>query len=209
MAMARMRLPAPVTDLEIPLRHPALVVFASLAPLLASGCSSVEAWNDNRVTVLEQSFGKAEQVANIGLVAPPGSTYGGRVSFSQYGRIVLVRADLTGLQPNREYGLHVHEHGDCLGATATGIGGHFNPDGKPHGRPGSDASHAGDLMNLRADGEGYVMSVFQTTAISLTPGPRSVIGRSIVLSRDPDDYKTQPDGNSGPPIACGFIRRTD
>jgi len=29
------------------------------------------------------------------------------------------------------------------------------------------------------------------------------------VHKDPDDYKTQPDGNSGPPIACGFIRRTD
>jgi Cu-Zn family superoxide dismutase len=180
-----------------------------LATALAAGCSSVETWNDNRVTVLEQSFGKPDLVANVGLVTPPGSWHGGRVMLSQYGRFVLVRADLTGLERNREYGLHVHEHGDCLGATATGVGGHFNPDGKPHGRPGSDTSHAGDVPNVRADGEGYVISLFQTTAITLSPGPRSVIGRSIVLSRDRDDYKTQPDGNSGPPIACGFIRLTD
>ena len=185
------------------------VVSLTSGALLAGGCSSIEAWNDNRVTVLEQSLGKPEAVANIGLKGPPGSRYGGRVSFSQYGMFVLVRADLTGLDPNREYGLHVHERGDCTGGAGTGIGGHFNPDGKVHGRPGRDPSHAGDLLNVRADGEGYVMYVFQTSAISLTPGPRSLIGRSIVLSRDPDDYKTQPDGNSGPPIACGFIRLTD
>jgi Cu-Zn family superoxide dismutase len=179
-----------------------------VAAALAAGCSSMEKWNDNRVTVLEQSFGKPDLVANVALVTPPGSRYGGRVSFSQYGKFVLVRADLTGLEPNRAYGLHVHEHGDCLGATAAGIGGHFNPDGRPHGRPGTDSSHAGDLPNVRADGEGYVMTVFQSTAMSLSPGPRSVVGRSIVLSRDPDDYRTQPDGNSGPPIACGFIRLT-
>ena len=182
---------------------------AAAAALLASGCSSVASWNDNRVTVLEQSLGKPEAVANVALVTPPGSRYGGRVSFSQYGMFVLVRADLTGLDPNRDYGLHVHEHGDCSGAAGTGVGGHFNPDGKPHGRPGRDPSHAGDLANVRADGEGNVMYVFQTTAFYVTTGPRGVIGRSVVLSRNADDYRTQPDGNSGPPIACGFIRRTD
>ena len=195
----------------MPLRRravPAAVLVAAVAAL-SIGCSSVETWNDSRVTVLEQSLGKPEAVANVQLLTPPGSRYGGRVSFSQYGMFVLVRADLTGLDPNREYGLHVHERGDCLGATPEGIGGHFDPEGKPHGRPGRDPSHAGDLQNVRADGEGYVMYVFQTSAITVTPGPRSIIGRSVVLSRNADDYRTQPDGNSGPPIACGFIRRTD
>ena len=98
MPLRRRAVPAPV----------ALVFVAGLS----AGCSSVESWNDNRVTVLEQSLGKAEAVANVGLVAPPGSRYGGRVSFSQYGMFVLVRADITGLQPNRDYGLHVHERGD-------------------------------------------------------------------------------------------------
>lgn len=186
-----------------------VALLVMLAAALTAGCSSIEAWNDNRVTLLEQSFGKPDLVANVGLATPPGSRHGGRVSLSQYGRFVLVRTDLTGLEPNRAYGLHVHEHGDCLGATAEGVGDHFNPDGKPHGRPGSADSHAGDLPNVRSDGEGYVISVFQATAFTLSPGPRSVIGKSVVLSRNADDYKTQPDGNSGPPIACGFIRLTN
>jgi len=185
------------------------IVAALLAALAAAGCSSIDAWNDNRVTVFEQSLGKPEAVANVGLVAPPGSRYGGRVSFSQHGALLLVRADITGLEPNREYGLHVHERGDCSGGAGTGVGGHFDPEGKTHGRPGREPSHAGDLPNVRSDGEGNVMYIFQTRAITLTGDSRSVIGRSVVLSRDPDDYRTQPDGNSGPPLACGFIRRTD
>jgi Cu-Zn family superoxide dismutase len=32
-----------------------------------------------------------------------------------------------------------------------------------------------------------------------------VIDRGIVVHRDPDDYKTQPTGNSGPRLACGVI----
>jgi Cu-Zn family superoxide dismutase len=33
-----------------------------------------------------------------------------------------------------------------------------------------------------------------------------VIGRTIVVHADPDDYRTQPAGNSGGAIACGVIR---
>jgi Cu-Zn family superoxide dismutase len=29
-----------------------------------------------------------------------------------------------------------------------------------------------------------------------------------VLHRDPDDYRSQPAGNSGPRIACAVIRRS-
>lgn len=190
-------------------RRPVTAGAAALAALLAGGCSTIDAWNDNRVTVVEQTLGKPEAVASVALVAPPGSRYGGRARIAQHGALVVVRVDMTGLERNREYGLHVHEHGDCLGATAAGIGGHFNPDGKPHGHPGRDPSHAGDLPNLRSDGEGVVTYVHQTNAISLASGPRNVIGRSIVVSRDRDDFRTQPDGNTGPPLACGFIRRTD
>jgi Cu-Zn family superoxide dismutase len=32
-----------------------------------------------------------------------------------------------------------------------------------------------------------------------------VIGRAVVVHRDPDDYKSQPAGNSGPRIACGVV----
>jgi Cu-Zn family superoxide dismutase len=184
-----------------------LAIAAALAAMLASGCASIEAWNDNRVTVVEQSFGKPEAVAVAKLSTAPGSMIGGSVSFSQYGAILLVRASLTGLRPNGEYGLHVHERGDCLGATPGGIGGHFNPTGAAHGRPGGrEPVHAGDLSNLRADGEGNALYLFQARALSVTGGPNSVIGRSVVVSRNPDDYQTQPDGNSGPPLACGFIR---
>jgi Cu-Zn family superoxide dismutase len=60
---------------------------------------------------------------------------------------------------------------------------------------------------VAADGEGNVSYAFETTAISLTEGATSVVGRVIVLSRDKDDYRTQPDGGSGPPLTCGRIRR--
>ena len=41
------------------------------------------------------------------------------------------------------------------------------------------------------------------------PGPTSVVGRAVVIHANPDDYASQPAGNSGPRIACGLIRAAD
>jgi Cu-Zn family superoxide dismutase len=42
--------------------------------------------------------------------------------------------------------------------------------------------------------------------ITVAPGPTSVVGRGMIVHRDPDDYKTQPTGNAGPRIACAVIQ---
>jgi Cu-Zn family superoxide dismutase len=34
-----------------------------------------------------------------------------------------------------------------------------------------------------------------------------IIGRTVVVHAKPDDFTTQPSGNSGSKIACGQIRR--
>jgi Cu-Zn family superoxide dismutase len=85
-------------------------------------------------------------------------------------------------------------------------GGHFNPEGKPHGHPGSAERHAGDLPALKADKAGRANLHADVSIISLKPGPTSIIGRAIVVHADPDDFKTQPTGNSGARIACGVIQ---
>ncbi|MCA3183531.1 MAG: superoxide dismutase family protein, partial [Cupriavidus sp.] len=41
--------------------------------------------------------------------------------------------------------------------------------------------------------------------VSVGAGPNSVVGRSVVVHKDPDDYRTQPTGNSGGRIACGVV----
>jgi Cu-Zn family superoxide dismutase len=42
--------------------------------------------------------------------------------------------------------------------------------------------------------------------LSLTEGPAGILKRSVVIHADPDDYKSQPAGNSGKRVACGVIR---
>jgi Cu-Zn family superoxide dismutase len=84
-------------------------------------------------------------------------------------------------------------------------GGHFNPLGKPHGHPSSSERHAGDLPALKANKAGRASVHADLGTITLKPGPTSIIGRAVVVHALPDDYKTQPTGNSGARIACGVI----
>jgi hypothetical protein len=44
--------------------------------------------------------------------------------------------------------------------------------------------------------------------VTLAPGPTSILkagGTSLMIHADPDDYVTDPAGNSGARIACGTI----
>jgi superoxide dismutase, Cu-Zn family len=130
----------------------------------------------------------------------------GEASFEQIGtNKVRVSVYVQGLKPGSEHGLHIHEKGDCSeGGKASG--GHFNPTGKPHGSFQSGDHHAGDLPPLAAAKDGRAKIDVEVSGLAVVPGPSSVVGRAIVVHADPDDFKTQPSGNSGTPIACGVIR---
>ena len=65
--------------------------------------------------------------------------------------------------------------------------------------------NAGDLVSLKADTNGVAKFSYTTTAISVGSGVTDVVGRGLIVHRDPDDFKTQPTGNSGPRLACAVI----
>lgn len=138
-----------------------------------------------------------------------GSSVWGSVSFVEVGGAVLVRADVRGLRPGGQFGFHVHEKGDCSSSDFMSAGGHFNPGGKPHAHFSKTERHAGDLPNLGSDGEGVATYAFETRLLTVQAGPASVIGRAVVIHANPDDYASQPAGNSGPRIACGVIVAAD
>jgi Cu-Zn family superoxide dismutase len=136
-----------------------------------------------------------------------GHTAAGQVTFLQIAERVRVQAVVTGLPPGAEHGVHVHEVGDCSAPDASSAKGHFNPYGKPHAHYTAPERHAGDLPPLKADARGHAQFEADLDIISLTSGPALIVGRSVVVHANPDDFRTQPAGNSGARIACGVIRK--
>lgn len=164
--------------------------------LLAAGCGS---------TGTSGTSGASAPAASATLQPKSGSSTAGSVSFSpRGGNKLMVTVDISGLKPNAEHGFHVHEKGDCSAADAMSAGGHFNPLGKMHGGAMTD-HHAGDIQNLKTDAGGRARGSFEIEGLSVGGGATDVIGKAVVVHRDPDDYKSQPAGNSGPRIACGLI----
>ncbi|HLS85965.1 MAG TPA: superoxide dismutase family protein [Burkholderiales bacterium] len=134
-----------------------------------------------------------------------GSKTIGEATFEQTGdNKVRIFLFAQGLKPNAQHAVHIHEVGDCSAPDASSAKGHFNPTGKPHGAPGS--GHAGDLPMLKANAKGRGNINYEAPGLTVTSGPGSVVGRAIVIHADPDDFKSQPAGNSGARIACGVIR---
>jgi Cu-Zn family superoxide dismutase len=145
--------------------------------------------------------------ASAQLQATRGSSASGEVRFVQHGDKVLVSGEVRGLKPHAEHGFHVHEKGDCSSGDGLSTGGHFNPMGKKHGAHGGGEHHVGDLPSLKADAYGVARFNFESDSIAVGSGSNDVVGRGLIVHRDPDDYTTQPTGNAGPRLACAVITR--
>lgn len=91
------------------------------------------------------------------------------------------------------FGFHIHEEGSCEGNFAS-AGPHYGGDVHP--------KHKGDLPVIFSNGGDAFMVVY-TNRFTVS----EVIGKSIILHSQPDDYTTQPAGNSGSRIACGIIEK--
>jgi Cu-Zn family superoxide dismutase len=147
----------------------------------------------------------APKPAAMATLAPTqGQTVNGDVSFRVMGDHIEAHVRLVGLPPNGEHGFHVHEKGDCNSADGMSAGGHFNPLSLPHG-PQQGPHHAGDMSNLKADASGSVDARLMLHGVTLGSGATNLIGRSLIVHAKPDDYTTQPTGNSGARLACGVI----
>lgn len=145
--------------------------------------------------------------AEAPLAPTKGNSASGMVKFTEVDGGVVIDASVTGLSPGK-HGFHIHEQGDCSAPDATSAGGHFNPTGKPHGDPTKDDHHLGDMPMLVADANGNAR--FGTTLEGLTisgKGKGNIVGRGVIVHAAPDDFTTQPTGNSGARVACGVIAR--
>jgi superoxide dismutase, Cu-Zn family len=133
----------------------------------------------------------------------------GTATLTQVGSVVRVIVEVQGL-PRGAHGVHVHSVGKCDGPDFTTAGPHFNPAGRQHGALNPQGPHAGDLPNIEVGGDGKGRLESTTELISLGSGTNTVFdgdGSALVIHAAPDDFKTDPTGNSGARIACGVITK--
>lgn len=138
---------------------------------------------------------------NTVLRAADGSERGSATLIMVDGRMRLM-LDTRGLMPGA-HGVHIHDVGKCEGPAFASAGPHWNPTMKMHGRDNPMGAHEGDLPNLMigTDGRGSISIDVPGTSAQLLDAD----GAAVVIHADPDDYKTDPSGNSGGRIACGVL----
>jgi Cu-Zn family superoxide dismutase len=131
-----------------------------------------------------------------------------RATAEQSGDSLRVRVEAVGMSPGA-YGAHLHTVGRCDPPGFAGAGPHWNPAGQMHGKDNPKGMHKGDLPNLMvgADGRGSFEYTIPNAGLSGMLPNRLIDadGAAVVIHAKPDDYRTDPSGNSGDRIACGVL----
>lgn len=159
-------------------------------------------------TTEPETTATAEATAGAAVKLSPtkGNTANGALKITAAGTGVKISGMVQGLKPDSEFGFHFHEKGDCSAPDATSAGAHFNPTSQDHGNPQAQPHHAGDMLNVKSDAQGVAEVDIDNPDVSLQTGqPNDILGKALVVHAKPDDYTTQPSGNSGDRIACGVI----
>lgn len=143
--------------------------------------------------------------SEIGLRDPTGRLLA-NASVSEAGGI-RVRVEAAGLATGT-YAVHLHEVGLCEAPDFASAGPHWNPTGRQHGQLNPMGPHLGDLPNLTVGTGGAGTLEFVIPGATLSRGDRALLdrdGAALVIHVGPDDYRTDPSGNSGARLACGVI----
>ena len=131
-------------------------------------------------------------------------TLNGVVRFYQTKSGVIVLAEISGLPKSENkckqpiFAFHIHSGDSCSGNETDVFAdalSHYNPNNCPH------PYHAGDMPPLFGV-NGHAFSMFLTDRFSV----REIIGKTVIIHSGPDDFSSQPAGNSGIKIACGVIK---
>lgn len=129
----------------------------------------------------------------------------GIVTFREAKNGVWVTARIHGLPQSqtsctgRFFGFHIHEGTSCTGSLTDEFANaksHFNPTNCPH------PFHIGDLPPL-FENNGYAYMTVLINKFKI----QDILGKVVIIHDLPDDFTTQPSGNSGTKIACGKIEK--
>lgn len=127
----------------------------------------------------------------------------GMFLFYPYENGTVVVADIGGLPESGEaeagkiFGFHIHEGSVCSGNEKdrfADAGAHLNLSMRDH------PWHTGDMPVLFGN-DGRAWMAFFTDRFT----PDDVRGRTVIVHDMPDDFRTDPSGDSGKRIACGVI----
>lgn len=130
-----------------------------------------------------------------------------RATAMQVGDSIRLNVEAVGLAPGA-YGAHIHTTGRCDPPAFTSAGGHWNPMMRQHGKDNPAGMHMGDLPNLMVgtNGQGSFEVTIPDAWISGGATPLlDADGAALVIHAKPDDYRTDPSGDSGARIACGIF----
>ena len=165
----------------------------------------------------QNDAGPLSEAPAVPLVNASGKVIGEvRGGDSDKGATLLI--DAHGLQPG-VHGIHIHDVGLCEPPDFKSAGPHWNPTGRQHGGENPQGSHMGDLQNVTVGKDGRLRveivvpgTYLKTAGRNVKPGTLQILdanGASLVLHAKPDDYKTDPSGNSGARVACAVLGSPD
>lgn len=133
----------------------------------------------------------------------------GTVDFEETLAGMLVTVRLKGLPPG-PHGFHIHDIGRCEPPFASS-GKILNPLNAKHGLRHEEGPAMGNMPNLYVPATGEITAEILNPFVTLAPDADGSLlrdtGTAVVLRTTADDHLTQPEGNSGPPIACGVIKK--
>ena len=124
------------------------------------------------------------------------------------GSRLIINLEAEELPPGT-YGAHLHAVGRCDPPGFESAGPHWNPTERRHGSQNPQGRHLGDLPNLLVGADGQGSFEFTISGAALSGRPSGLLdrdGSALVIHAAPDDYRTDPSGNSGARIACGAFR---
>jgi Cu-Zn family superoxide dismutase len=153
------------------------------------------------------SYGPPPSSARTADLREPAGRTVARATIEQAGDSLRVRVEAAGLAPGA-YGVHLHSTGRCGPPGFATAGPHWNPAGHLHGKDNPRGMHMGDLPNLMVGTDRRGSFEYTIPGGSLATGPGALLdpdGAAVMIHAQPDDYRTDPSGNSGARIACGVI----
>ncbi len=138
------------------------------------------------------------------LVGEAGNRIGDVIIFQGIDSVVI-ELSARDLSPG-DHGMHLHSVGDCSDTASFQLAsGHIAGVDGPHGALHPGGSHDGDLPNLHVNSDGTARVDILTQRVTVADlADRD--GAALIIHALPDDYQTQPGGETGKRIACAAFK---